>query len=186
MRHSVISIFTFFLTICLPLLGLALENDQLRGEIIGMDQSRQQLQVRVLEAGDQMASRVDTIETFRLSRDTEIEYELDSYVYGPYFYGEPDFGDLNIGDTVILDFDIAAREKPARKIRNQKTRNQGLADRVRQSNRNPTPAENRVVMAGAGRDRLPDSASLLPAAACVGGLFVLLGLGLRSRRRSAA
>ncbi len=181
MKKHYVKLLAIALTCWLPFVAHALNRDQVAGEIVSVDSDAGQIQVRILESGNRDLAREGTTHTFDVNTDTNIEYELDRFVYGPYRYGDPDVGDINVGDTVILDFEQLDQRNKARTVRNQQTRNVAVADRVRRESLNARAVDQQAVQT-TRRERLPDSASALPAITLTGLLFALLALTLRIYR----
>ena len=189
--------------ICLAFTGLAfaLNDDQVRGEIVSVDSDSSEIRLRVLESGDDRPARRGTIETYEVPENTPIEYDIDRSIV---FAGdELDLNDLSAGDRVVLDFeDLGTERRRARGVRNEQAGNTEVRRRVERTGRRVEDrldrGADRFVGVDAARDdnandrqyvasrnELPDTASALPMMAVFGLAFAgLAGFLGHVRRRN--
>ncbi len=162
----------------------ALEDDQVRAEIVEVMADAEEIKVKITEAGDDMQSRVGDEETFAVPANTPIEYDMEGSVYEPFVLGtDIDLTDLSAGDEVILNFEMIGDKQHANNVRNTRTSNTDMQDRAKQQTVASASEESSEFAAMEDRDMLPETASLLPLLAGVGLLFVGAGALLRRNRR---
>lgn len=166
----------------------ALEEDQVRAEIVEVMPDSDEMTVKITESGDNVDARVGQEETYSLPADTPIEYELGGSVYSPFSLGNDiELSDLAPGDEVILDFEMIGDQRQAKNVRNTRTSNTAMSDRAQQQEVASAAEESSEFAAmddGSDRDMLPETASPLPAIAGLGLVFAgAAGLLRRSRRK---
>ncbi len=167
--------------------AFALEDDQVRAEIVDVMTDSEEMKVRITEAGDSMQSRVGQEETFSIPANTPIEYDVEGSVYAPFSLGtDIELTDLSAGDEVILDFEVMGQNKQANNVRNTRTSNTAMQDRAKQqtvASASEETSEFAAMEDGSDRDMLPETASLFPLIAGVGLLFAAAGALLRRNHR---
>ncbi len=168
--------------------ALAIEPNEVRGELVEIKEGTREIVVRVTEAGAQRpAGSSDTV-TYSVPSDAEIQFDLDRRTYMLTGDRTGTLTDLNKGDTVLLRFEQMNDRPYARSIRSETTLNANTRQAIAQSGREVAAAarassanavprpESRTMTTTSGERyasstaRLPDSASALP-------LLALLGLG---------
>lgn len=167
--------------------SFALEEDQVRAEIVEVMPDSDEISVKITESGDKIETRVGQEETYTLPDNTPIEYDMDGSIYSPFMLGtDIDLSDLSAGDEVILDFEIIGEQRQANNVRNTRTSNPAMRDRVKRQEVASASAETSEFAAmgdSSDRDMLPETASLLPAIAGLGLVFAGAGGLLRRSRR---
>lgn len=83
--------------------ALAIESDQLRGEVVDVDADDRTLQIEVTETGSNVIADLGATTSFHIPLDVPIEYQIETVRYSP--YSDFSFSDIRSGDTVLLDFD---------------------------------------------------------------------------------
>lgn len=189
MTHRMFKRIAAALLMWLPAFAFALNDDQVRGEIVSVDADADEIEVRITEAGDNRSVSAGATQTYEIPDDVDIEYDVDGIIYAPYRRADVEIGDLERGDTVLIDFEEIddADRRAARRVRNENTSNVAVRDRVQREGRQVEDAESQTELAQAefsDRDRLPDTASLLPLLFVSGLLFAGLAGVFRRVRRS--
>lgn len=166
----------------------AVEEDQVRGEVVSVREASNEITLRILEAGDSRTADRGTVQTYEVPAGTPIEYQIQGRLFGAYD-DEISLGDISRGDRVLLDFEEIDQRKRARKVRNEETTNIAAQDRIRAAgreiedrdtrfDRNDEPEYQQVV----GRSELPRTASALPTLALFGFGFALCAFVVRKAR----
>jgi LPXTG-motif cell wall-anchored protein len=182
--------------------AMALEPDQVRGEVVEVQPEENLLRLRVLEAGDGQPAREGQVETYELTEDVEIRR---SFQAGGLLDTSPmamTRGDLFAGDRVILTFeeiegrrvargvdmpdddeadDAGATEAAALEAETDRADDELAREQTDDFAREETEAAQ-FEETGAPA-RLPATASLLPAMALAGLGFAGAALLMRRRRR---
>lgn len=188
MRHSITLLAAVAFSMAAGPL-LAIDPDQIRGEVVSADEDSRELRLQVLESGDERAAREGQVETFVIPEDAEIEYQIDRMVYTTSRMGDVTLDDLEEGDRVLVEFEEVAGRKEGRTVRAEETANVEARERVRRTGRQVGTVEDDdsdqfvAATSGSERSRLPSTASVLPAMALIGAAFGLVGAGLAVRRR---
>jgi hypothetical protein len=182
------------LALCGWLPAMALEADQVRGEIVEVMPDTDRLTLRVEASGDGRPERTGTEETYEIDSDTQIRRGAGVDVGGAIAPTNLDLRDLLPGDEVVLNFaeiegrrvarDIEASDREQAADREQADREQAAAGQTQEAARDDEAelAQFETDETGA-RTRLPATASLLPLLALGGLGFAGAALLVRRRRR---
>lgn len=178
--------------------ALAIEEDQVRGEVVSYDEGTRSLRVELTEVGEDLTMQVGATRAWEVPSDVPIEFEVDRRLYRSYV--GYDAGDIREGDQVLLSIDPRDSRRVVT-LRNERTSDTRARDRVVREGRLIGETEDQARMADARRqgqgsarsDRgrsqrtsLPDSASLLPAAGLGGLLAAAAAFATRRLRRRLA
>ncbi|MEZ5512618.1 MAG: hypothetical protein R3F58_01955 [Steroidobacteraceae bacterium] len=172
--------------------ALAIEANEVRGELVEVKQDQRELVVRVTESGDSRMAKEDQLVTYHVPNGTLIEWDLDGRLYSLYGRDGDELGDLAQGDTLLLKFEQVNNRMQASKVRNERSTNMAARDKVKREGRvvvvaAPVPVSAPVERSANNdmyaRNRLPDSASPLPLLALAGLAFAGLGGAIRKFRR---
>jgi LPXTG-motif cell wall-anchored protein len=164
--------------------ALALEEDQVRGEIVEVMPDRDQLRLRVEEVGDGDLAREDVVETYELDQQTEIRLEDPRETLVDPILMELE--DLAEGMNVVLDFeeDVTgarlARGVAVSPQDDQQTADRRAADAAADADGGTGGTEAAQFET---RRELPATASPLPLLGLGGLMFAGAALALRRRRR---
>jgi hypothetical protein len=180
--------------------ALAVEANEVRGEIVEVRKDQREVDLRVMESGDDRMARKGQVVTYFVPKGTNIEFDLDGRLMALYGPNGDEIGDLSTGDTLLLKFEKSANRMQANKVRAERTSNMALQDRVRREGRVvvvpvpvPVPVQGPSRSAGApaaprdaetyAANRLPDSSSPWPLLALLGFVFVGAAGVVRVTRR---
>lgn len=125
-----------FITACLLFIAtsaFAIEDDQIRGQILAVDEKQRSVKITILETGDAVKAKTGATKTFMVSDPVELEVELEDRRYQP--YAEFQFADLTNGDTVLLDFDMKATPREVIRIRAEEPRDMKVRKRIMEEGR---------------------------------------------------
>lgn len=124
------------ITACLVFIAtsaFAIENDQIRGEVLAVDEKQRNMKIEILETGDAVKAKIGSTKTFMVSDPVEIEVEIEDRRYQP--YAEFQFADLTAGDTVLLDFDMEAAPDEVIRIRAEEPKDMKVRERIKKEGR---------------------------------------------------
>lgn len=182
--------------VCLPaVLASALERDEVRGELVNVDDDVRSIEVKIEETGDAVPTRIGRTEQYRIDESTNIEFDIDqpgSLLRTRMMQG---FEDLAPGQEVVLNYRTLGPELIAVSVtpiavytaRMDSSREaDGSMNRNGDSSMDSSNQYAGVDYTDSGRDRLPSSASVLPSLAIVGLGLCILALTFRLTARSSA
>lgn len=167
--------------------AMALEADQVRGEIVSVDDER--LTLRVEESGDAFAASRGDVNEYRITSDTRVVMEEDPMrsVVGTH---PVTVTDLRPGAEVVLNFEDVDGELYARGVsmadREAAAAEQdpfGTDETARETDIAAMEGDDEREFGAAARTELPETASVLPLLALGGAGFGLLALVMRLVRR---
>ena len=179
----------------------AVAEDQVRGKVISVRESTNEITLQIIESGESRPADVGTVQTYEVPEGTPIEYQIKGRLFGVY-NDEMSIGDIARGDRVLLDFEEIDKRKRARKVRNEETTNiaaqnrveaagQEIEDRSEQFNSTDENASYQQVsdlnddprnQQFAARKELPRTASALPVLGMIGFGFALCAFIARATR----
>lgn len=122
---------SLFISICLAFTAnsaLAIEDDEIRGEVLAVDEQQRHVKIEILETGDAVKAKTGSTQTFMVSEAVEIEVELADRRFQPNV--EFQFADLAAGDVVLLDFDTQAASGEVIRIRTEQPRDVEMRKRT--------------------------------------------------------
>lgn len=122
---------SLFISICLAFTAnsvFAIEDDEIRGEVLAIDEQQRQMKIEILETGDAVKAKVGAAKTFMVSEAVEIEVELEDRRFQPNVAFQ--FADLSAGDVVLFDFDTQATPGEVIRIRAEKPRDMQMRKRT--------------------------------------------------------
>lgn len=192
MRKPAILIAAIF---ALPIAALALERNEVRGDIVSTSPQSDELTIRVTDSGDARSAQTGSTQTYSVPEDIEIEYTIGTRVYAPFGPGIVTLDDLEQGDAVLIRFEERNGTRTATNLRNERTSNVQARSRVERQGRDVTETTELTTdgddmqMAAATdrnqsrRSRLPDSASVLPLLFLGGAATGAVGFAIGARRR---
>lgn len=112
---------SLLISICLAFTAncaFAIEDDEIRGEVLTVDEQQRHLKIEILETGDAVKAKIGSPQTFMVSEAVEVELELADRRFQP--DSEFQFADLATGDVVLLDFDTQAAPREVIRIRTER------------------------------------------------------------------
>lgn len=124
------------ITACLVFVAtsaFAIEDDQIRGEVLAVDEKQKNIKIEITETGDDVKAKIGATETFMLSEDVDLEVELEDRRYQP--YAAFTFADIVAGDTVLLDFDTQAAPREVIWIRAEEPKDMKVRERIEKEGR---------------------------------------------------
>ncbi|MFW6094658.1 MAG: hypothetical protein ACODAC_11845 [Pseudomonadota bacterium] len=177
MKVSKLWIFLGTLTMSLGVAAAttALEENQIRGELVDVDAEANELRIRVEDAGDGERARVDRTETFAVDPDAEVRaYTGRRSLTDPTVTG---IDDLEAGMQVTLRIGDVEGQSVAQEleVRDEPEQTAQAEDTTEQT--------EAAAMESGERSALPATASMLPLMALGGLGFAAAALILRAVRR---
>jgi hypothetical protein len=177
---------------CFSAPALAIEDNEVRGEIVEVMPDDNRLRLDVTEAGAARSASAGSVETYEFDQDTTIRMEdsqssvLDSRALS--------IGDLQTGTRVRLNFEEIDGRRVVRDVNVEQEQASDDVSSVDFGRSDAASADSgryfedveetdMAAMETSERDRLPATASILPLMAIFGAGFAGLGLLLRLRRR---
>jgi hypothetical protein len=111
------TILTFAAALFWWLPAVALQADQVRGEVVEVSPEDNQVSLRVIEAGDGRAEQPGDLETYELAADATIRRApVGHETLDPVAVGEVAVADLALGDELVLSFEEIDGRQQARDV----------------------------------------------------------------------
>lgn len=172
--------------------ALALEADQVKGEVLSVDPEYRFITLQVEESGDEIAASVGSVQTYYVPESVTPKYEtvVSSVIYST--DEELALKRLAAGDDVTIDFRTVNERFEFEKMTNTEPRDPGVrADAtqydiviVELEDLTPQTSDRQYAAStsGSSRSSLPDTASSMPMLPLFAIAFVIIALGLRAAR----
>lgn len=162
----------------------ALERDQIRGELVDVDRDLRSVEVRVLEVGDDVSTRIGRTEVYEIDESTKIEFDVDrpgSFLRTRHLDG---FSDLAVGQEVVMDFRLLGERRMATVVYSGPVLFTRFPVQTEGNGINEAD-EPQYVAQTTRRTSLPDTASPVYSLALLGLGFGLAAGVLRYKRKAA-
>lgn len=173
---------------CVSASAVAIEANQVRGEITSIDPDANELTLEVSEVGSDSTAREGSTETYAFDDDTTVRMEDPrTSVLGT--TGTTTIDDLQEGTRVLLEFEEIDGRLVARTIGTDEDEGASSDRSVAGTDSDSTAGAGDqdtadiAAMESEGRDELPATASMLPFLALLGVAFAGLAAVLRIRRQ---